>query len=87
MFYPSKRFCGNCQSWDKYDEMEMSVVLRPAKKYVDHDLLFPELSLVDLLIFSRSELPFYCFPDGLPKPKKKGKRGQQQAVRISGDLS
>jgi hypothetical protein len=25
----------------------------------------------------RSELPSYCFPDGQPKPKKKGKRVQQ----------
>jgi hypothetical protein len=25
----------------------------------------------------RSELPHYCFPDGQPKSKKKGKRVQQ----------
>ncbi|KAK4685893.1 poly(A) polymerase, partial [Tremellales sp. Uapishka_1] len=50
LFYPSKRFCSNCQSWDKYDEQEMS------------------------------DLPFYCFPDGQPKPKKKSKRGQGQAA-------
>ena len=35
LFYPSKRFCASCQQWDKYDEMEMSVILRPAKRYVD----------------------------------------------------
>ncbi|ORY26955.1 Poly(A) polymerase central domain-domain-containing protein [Naematelia encephala] len=55
LFYPSKRFCSACQSWDKYDEQEMSVILRPAK---------------------RSDLPYYVFPDGQPKIKKKGKRGQ-----------
>ncbi|ORX35170.1 putative polynucleotide adenylyltransferase [Kockovaella imperatae] len=55
LFYPSKRFCGACQQWDKYDEQEMSVILRPAR---------------------RSDLPFYCFPDGQPKPKKKVKRAQ-----------
>ncbi|BEJ14520.1 hypothetical protein CspHIS471_0402870 [Cutaneotrichosporon sp. HIS471] len=53
LFYPSKRFCAACQQWDKYDEQEMSVILRPAK---------------------RSDLPFYVFPDGVPNPKKKGKR-------------
>lgn len=59
LFYPSKRFCSACQSWDKYDEQEMSVILRPAK---------------------RSDLPFYCFPDGQPKSRKKGKRLQNNAV-------
>ena len=59
LFYPSKRFCAACQSWDKYDEQEMSVILRPAK---------------------RSDLPFYCFPDGQPKSRKKGKRVQNNAV-------
>lgn len=59
LFYPSKRFCASCQQWDKYDEMEMSVILRPAK---------------------RTDLPFYCFPDGQPKSKKKGKRGQQPSI-------
>jgi poly(A) polymerase len=34
LFYASKRFCSACQGWDKYDEMEMSVILRPAKRYV-----------------------------------------------------
>ncbi|KAK1921134.1 putative polynucleotide adenylyltransferase [Papiliotrema laurentii] len=63
LFYPSKRFCAACQGWDKYDEQEMSVILRPAK---------------------RSQLPFYCFPDGQPKPKKKGKRGQQNGVAETG---
>ncbi|TXT12394.1 uncharacterized protein COLE_02804 [Cutaneotrichosporon oleaginosum] len=53
LFYPSKRFCAACQGWDKYDEQEMSVILRPAR---------------------RSDLPFYVFPDGIPRPKKKGKR-------------
>lgn len=32
LFYASKRFCQACQSWDKYDEQEMSVILRPAKR-------------------------------------------------------
>ncbi|KAL7420428.1 polynucleotide adenylyltransferase [Cryptotrichosporon argae] len=59
LFYPSKRFCSACQGWEKYDEQEMSVILRPAK---------------------RSELPYYCFPDGQPKQKKKSKRGQEKAV-------
>lgn len=74
LFYPSKRFCSACQSWDKYDEQEMSVILRPAKRCV--------LLKWTRLIF-RSELPFYCFPDGHPKAKKKGKRGQQN---VSGPL-
>lgn len=34
LFYPSKRFCGGCQQWDRYDEQEMSVILRPVKRYV-----------------------------------------------------
>jgi hypothetical protein len=34
LFYPSKRFCSACQQWDKYDELEMSVILRPAKRCV-----------------------------------------------------
>ncbi|KAK8844831.1 hypothetical protein IAR55_006681 [Kwoniella newhampshirensis] len=55
LFYPSKRFCAACQQWEKYNEMEMSVILRPAK---------------------RSDLPPYCFPEGLPKSKKKAKRAQ-----------
>mgnify|MGYP006876478430 CR=1 FL=1 len=71
LFYPSKRFCAACQGWDKYDEQEMSVILRPAKRSV-----IPRLSSKPVLIHS-SQLPFYCFPDGQPKPKKKGKRGQQ----------
>ncbi|WVF66782.1 hypothetical protein IAT40_001524 [Kwoniella sp. CBS 6097] len=56
LFYPSKKFCAACQNWDKYNELEMSVILRPAK---------------------RSDLPPYCFPDGVPKSKKKTKRAQQ----------
>ena len=34
--------------------------------------------------YARSELPYYCFPDGVPKPKKKGKRVQQIAQAESG---
>lgn len=34
LFYPSKRFCQGCQVWDRYDEQEMSVCLRPAKRSV-----------------------------------------------------
>lgn len=34
LFYPSKKFCAVCQNWDKYNEMEMSVILRPAKRCV-----------------------------------------------------
>jgi poly(A) polymerase len=34
LFYPSKRFCGGCQQWDRYDEQEMSVILRPVKRLV-----------------------------------------------------
>ncbi|KAI9633303.1 putative polynucleotide adenylyltransferase [Dioszegia hungarica] len=63
LFYPSKRFCAACQGWDKYDEMEMSVILRPAK---------------------RSELPFYCFPDGQAKGKKKTKRGTPSGFADAG---
>ena len=69
LFYPSKRFCGGCQQWDRYDEQEMSVILKPVKRYS-----FTIRIGVELII--RSELPHYCFPDGLPK-KKKGKRVQQ----------
>lgn len=29
-------------------------------------------------------MPYYCFPDGVPKPKKKGKRVQQIAQTESG---
>lgn len=32
LFYPSKQFCAACQGWDRYDEQEMSVILRPAKR-------------------------------------------------------
>ncbi|KAL1407225.1 polynucleotide adenylyltransferase [Vanrija albida] len=67
LFYASKRFCQACQGWDKYDEQEMSVCLKPAK---------------------RSDMPFYVFPDGQPKPKKKGKRGQDKAaVDAAGETS
>ncbi|WWD22616.1 hypothetical protein CI109_107109 [Kwoniella shandongensis] len=59
LFYPSKRFCAACQQWEKYNEMEMSVILRPAK---------------------RSDLPPYCFPEGVPKSKKKAKRAQQNGA-------
>ena len=69
LFYPSKRFCGGCQQWDRYDEQEMSVILKPVKRYSFHKRVYVKLMI-------RSELPHYCFPDGLPK-KKKGKRVQQ----------
>lgn len=69
LFYASKQFCSSCQSWDKYNEQEMSVILRPAKRYVK-----PSPSQNPKLIFS-SDLPSYVFPDGQPpKSKKKGKR-------------
>lgn len=40
--------------------------------------------LVGSVTDGRSELPYYCFPDGVPKPKKKGKRVQQTAQTESG---
>lgn len=76
LFYPSKRFCAACQSWDKYDEQEMSVILRPAKRYVW------TMGTNDYANGTRSELPYYCFPDGQPKIKKKGKRAQQNVQLV-----
>jgi hypothetical protein len=46
------------------------VILKPVKRYVSFQLPFR------VKLINRSELPHYCFPDGLPK-KKKGKRVQQ----------
>ncbi|WWC57497.1 uncharacterized protein I303_100029 [Kwoniella dejecticola CBS 10117] len=42
LFYPSKRFCAACQGWDKYNEMEMSVILRPAKRSDLPPYCFPD---------------------------------------------
>ncbi|KAK6904611.1 poly(A) polymerase [Kwoniella mangroviensis CBS 10435] len=42
LFYPSKRFCSACQGWDKYNEMEMSVILRPAKRSDLPPYCFPD---------------------------------------------
>jgi hypothetical protein len=32
-------------------------------------------------------MPFYVFPDGQPKPKKKGKRGQDKAAADAAETS
>jgi len=45
------------------------VILKPVKRYSFH-------VRIRVKLINRSELPHYCFPDGLPK-KKKGKRVQQ----------
>ncbi|KIS00523.1 poly(A) polymerase, partial [Cryptococcus deuterogattii 2001/935-1] len=42
LFYPSKKFCAVCQNWDKYNEMEMSVILRPAKRSELPPYVFPD---------------------------------------------
>ncbi|WVN87609.1 uncharacterized protein L203_102792 [Cryptococcus depauperatus CBS 7841] len=42
LFYPSKKFCSMCQSWDRYNEMEMSVILRPAKRSDLPSFVFPD---------------------------------------------
>nr|XP_019013940.1 poly(A) polymerase [Kwoniella pini CBS 10737]OCF52721.1 poly(A) polymerase [Kwoniella pini CBS 10737] len=42
LFYPSKRFCAACQGWEKYNEMEMSVILRPAKRSDLPPYCFPD---------------------------------------------
>ncbi|ODN73700.1 hypothetical protein, variant [Cryptococcus amylolentus CBS 6039] len=42
LFYPSKKFCATCQNWEKYNEMEMSVILRPAKRSVLPSYVFPD---------------------------------------------
>jgi hypothetical protein len=54
----------------------MSVILRPAKRCVCSSTLIACCHYRKADLF-RSELPFYCFPDGQPKSKKKAKRSQQ----------
>lgn len=76
LFYPSKGFCQACQTWDKYDEQEMSVILKPIKRYAH------ALHAMEPGSYIRSDLPYYCFPDGQPKPKKKTKRGQTNVCQM-----
>lgn len=42
LYYPSTRFCTACQNWEKYDEQEMSVVLRPVRRADLPFYLFPD---------------------------------------------
>lgn len=78
LFYPSKRFCAACQSWDKYDEMEMSVILRPAKRYVpNHTLIIDELPRAES---TGPSSHFIASPMDNQKPRRKRSEALSRCV-------